>query len=45
VGLRDAEDLPTMLGFARFAAGAASLSDLLAYLAGRAARFVESAGA
>jgi hypothetical protein len=33
VGLRDAEDLPTMLGFARFAEGTAPLSDLEAYLA------------
>jgi hypothetical protein len=32
VGLRDAEDLPTMLGFARFADGSASLGDLEAYL-------------
>jgi hypothetical protein len=35
VGLRDAEDLPTMLGFARFAEGAAPLSELEAYLAVR----------
>ena len=45
VGLREAEDLPTMIGFARFAAGASSLSELEAYLADRAARFVESARA
>lgn len=32
VGLRDAEDLPTMLGFARFAEGAAPLSELENYL-------------
>jgi len=35
VGLRDAEDLLTMLGFARFAAGIAPLSELESYLAGR----------
>lgn len=33
VGLRDAEDISTMLGFARFASGAASLSELESYLA------------
>ena len=32
VGLRDAEDLPTMLSFARFANGSASLSELEEYL-------------
>jgi hypothetical protein len=42
VGLRDAEDLPTMIGFARFAAGDASLADLEGYLAGRAARFLHT---
>jgi hypothetical protein len=35
VGLRDAEDLPTMLGFARFAEGSASLTELEEYLAQR----------
>jgi hypothetical protein len=35
VGLRDAEDLLTMLGFARFADGSAPLSELEAYLAER----------
>ncbi|MBD2667042.1 hypothetical protein [Richelia sinica] len=35
VGLRDAEDLPTMLGFARFAEGSASLTELEEYLAAR----------
>ncbi|GAB1539200.1 hypothetical protein NUACC21_18650 [Scytonema sp. NUACC21] len=35
VGLRDAEDLPTMLGFARFADGSAPLSELEEYLAER----------
>jgi hypothetical protein len=33
VGLRDAEDLLTMIGFARFADGAAPLAELEAYLA------------
>jgi hypothetical protein len=36
VGLRDAEDLPTVLGFARFAEGTASLSELEEYLAFKA---------
>ena len=35
LGLRDAEDIPTMLGFARFASGAAQLSELEEYLAAR----------
>lgn len=35
VGIRDAEDLPTMLGFARFADGSAPLSELEDYLAAR----------
>ena len=43
VGLRDAEDLPTMLGFARFAEGTLPLSDLEAYLASRAARMIGTA--
>lgn len=38
VGVRDAEDLLTMLGFARFAEGAAPLAELEAYLAARVAR-------
>jgi hypothetical protein len=37
VGLRDAEDLLTMLGFARFADGSAPLSELEDYLAARMA--------
>ncbi|EYF03525.1 hypothetical protein [Chondromyces apiculatus] len=37
VGLRDAEDLPTVLGFARFAEGTAPLSELEHYLEGRVA--------
>jgi hypothetical protein len=43
VGLRDAEDIPTMIGFARFASGASSLEELLSYLALRAARFLQAA--
>jgi hypothetical protein len=35
VGLRDAEDLPTMLAFARFASGVVGLSVLEAYLSKR----------
>ncbi len=35
VGLRDAEDLPTMLGFARFADGFAPLEELQDYLEAR----------
>ncbi|HBE19583.1 MAG TPA: hypothetical protein DEG17_11085 [Cyanobacteria bacterium UBA11149] len=35
VGLRDAEDLPVVLGFARFADGSATLSELEDYLANR----------
>lgn len=42
VGLRDAEDIPTMIGFARFAAGDSTLGDLEAYLAARAARFLHT---
>jgi hypothetical protein len=40
VGLRDAEDLPTMLGFARFAAGALPLTALETYLSARVARML-----
>jgi hypothetical protein len=35
LGLRDAEDIPTMLGFAKFASGTAQLSELEDYLAAR----------
>lgn len=35
VGLRDAEDIPTMLGFARFASGSVPLTYLEAYLSVR----------
>ncbi|ATB43562.1 hypothetical protein CYFUS_009042 [Cystobacter fuscus] len=41
VGVRDAEDLPTVLGFARFAEGAAPLSELEDYLAARVRRLLE----
>lgn len=37
LGLREAEDLPTLLAFARFAAGAVALAELEAYLEARAA--------
>ena len=40
VGLRDAEDLSTMLGFARFADGSESLAELEAYLAARSAGLI-----
>ncbi len=43
VGLRDAEDLPTMLGFARFAEGSAPLSELEAYLASRVNQMLAAA--
>jgi hypothetical protein len=42
VGLRDAEDLATMIGFARFASGDARLSELEGYLAGRVARMLNT---
>ncbi|PTL76249.1 hypothetical protein [Vitiosangium sp. GDMCC 1.1324] len=41
VGVRDAEDLPTVLGFARFAEGTAPLSELEDYLAARVRRLLE----
>ncbi|MDZ7968353.1 MAG: hypothetical protein RM368_25950 [Nostoc sp. DedSLP03] len=40
VGLRDAEDLPTMLNFARFAEGSAPLSELETYLAERVQQLI-----
>jgi hypothetical protein len=40
VGLRDAEDLLTMLGFARFAEGRAPLTELEEYLARRTERLL-----
>ncbi|MEO7715084.1 MAG: hypothetical protein ABIY70_02680 [Capsulimonas sp.] len=42
VGLRDGEDLPTMLEFARFASGAAALSELEAHLSSRVAHLLRS---
>ncbi len=42
VGLRDAEDIPTVLGFARFADGMAPLSELESYLDRRVQDFVET---
>lgn len=44
VGLRDAEDLPTMLGFANFARGTSTLNDLEAYLAKRVQDFLQATG-
>ena len=43
VGLRDAEDLLTMLGFARFADGTAPLSELEEYLEARMLRMLRRA--
>jgi hypothetical protein len=43
MGVRDAEDIPTMIGFARFAGGAASLAELEAYLEARAQRLFAAA--
>ena len=40
VGLRDAEDIPTMMGFARFADGSESLAELEAYLSARSAGMI-----
>ena len=40
VGLRDADDLPTALGFARFAAGQTDIGDLETYLASRVQTFL-----
>ncbi|MCH9675307.1 MAG: hypothetical protein K0U93_27955 [Gammaproteobacteria bacterium] len=44
VGVRDAEDLATMLGFVRYASGAASLSELNRYLESRVAIMKERHG-
>jgi hypothetical protein len=41
LGIRDAENIPTLLTFARFAAGTADLSELQAYLEHRAKQVVE----
>lgn len=43
VGLRDAEDLATVLGFARFGGGAARLSELESYLTARAVGVIRAA--
>jgi hypothetical protein len=43
VGLRDAEDLSTVLSFARFAEGAAPLAELSRFLAGRTAELTGAA--
>jgi hypothetical protein len=40
VGLRDAEDLPTVLAFARFADGGLSMAELEDYLQVRAQAFI-----
>jgi len=40
-GLRDAEDLPALVGFARFADGRTDLGELTAYLAVRTERFLK----
>ncbi len=45
VGLRDAEDLPTMLGFARFVDGSADLPELEAYLEHRVQDALAQGGA
>lgn len=44
VGLRDAEDLPTVLGFARFADGQSSLAELEQYLKVRVHQFLSTFG-
>jgi hypothetical protein len=44
VGLRDAEDLSTMLNFARFAEGSASLSELEDYLGQRVQQMLVGSG-
>ncbi len=41
VGVRDAEDIPTMLGFARFASGSAPIAELEDYLAARVATLMD----
>ncbi|NEQ69528.1 MAG: hypothetical protein F6K21_29365, partial [Symploca sp. SIO2D2] len=42
VGLRDAEDLPVVLGFARFAEGNATLAELEEYLANRVQQVISN---
>jgi len=41
MGVRDAEDIPTMLGFAQFSAGACPLTELLSYLERRVRRLLD----
>ncbi|GAA2784990.1 hypothetical protein GCM10010441_07510 [Kitasatospora paracochleata] len=43
-GLRDAEDLPALVEFARFAEGRTDLTELTAHLAARTARFLAGPG-
>ncbi len=43
MGIRDAEDIPTLLAFARFARGAGSVTELEAHLATRVDAFLEVA--
>ncbi|MEV6973747.1 hypothetical protein [Kitasatospora sp. NPDC093806] len=43
-GLRDAEDLPALVEFARFAEGRTDLAELTAHLAARTERFLATAG-
>jgi hypothetical protein len=42
-GIRDAEDLPSLVELARFAEGRAGLAELRAHLDGQVARFLEAA--
>ena len=44
VGIPDAEDLLTMIGFARFAEGTTPLAELESYLAARMATFLDASG-
>ena len=44
VGLRDADDLFTMLAFARFVGGSGTLSELEAWLSSRVRRFLAPRG-
>jgi len=44
IGLREAEDLPTALGFARFAEGYGTLTELEHYLAARVEDFLQGNG-
>ena len=44
IGLRNAEDLPTALGFARYVTGHGDLAELEAYLERRVRDFLEATG-